>query len=257
MASRAVDGAGLDIQAVSRVGQILGLFGPETTSLTAGVVAERLGLNRTTAYRYCASLVAAGILERGEERGSFVLGGLLLQLGIEAVARRRVVTVAPPFLRELSTETGVTSVLSVWGSRGPVVALEEEDRSRAVVVSVRPGTQLDPDSAQMRIFLAFHTDESAVRRVLEDVDPALRRRLEADAYDLRRTGWCIATLPDGFTVAAAPVFDGQGLSASMAVLAGDDLIDPTSRDRIVAALRATASSLSDALGARADAPATI
>jgi response regulator of citrate/malate metabolism len=66
------DASGSDIQAVARVGQICGLFGPHTTELTASEVAERLGLNRTTAYRYCASMVAAGILERGPRRSTFV-----------------------------------------------------------------------------------------------------------------------------------------------------------------------------------------
>ena len=51
-----------DIQSVSRVGQILSLFGPRTVELTAADIAERVGLNRTTAYRYAMSMVTAGIL---------------------------------------------------------------------------------------------------------------------------------------------------------------------------------------------------
>ena len=89
-----------DIQAVARVGQICSLFGPHTTELTAADVADRLDLNRTTAYRYCASLVAAGILERGPRRGTFVLGGLMLQLGIHALGRRRVVEIGRASCRE-------------------------------------------------------------------------------------------------------------------------------------------------------------
>ena len=133
--NEAAEGTSFDIQSVSRVGQILGLFGPHTTELTALDVAEQLGLNRTTAYRYCTSLVTAGILERGRRRGGFVLGGLMLQLGIQALGRRRVVDVAPPYLAELSTATGMTAVLSLWGARGPVVALTQEDTSRTVVVT--------------------------------------------------------------------------------------------------------------------------
>src|SRR6187399_2457015 len=144
------EGSSFDIQSVSRVGQILGLFGPLTTELSAAEVAERIGLNRTTAYRYCASLVSAGILERGPQRGTFILGGLMLQLGILSLARNRVLDIAPPYLTRLATAAGTTAVLSLWGARGPVVALVQEDTANTVVVTVRPGTQLDLNSAQIR-----------------------------------------------------------------------------------------------------------
>ena len=59
-----------DIRAVARVGQICSLFGPGVVELSAADIADATGLNRTTAYRYCASMAAAGILERGVRRGT-------------------------------------------------------------------------------------------------------------------------------------------------------------------------------------------
>jgi DNA-binding IclR family transcriptional regulator len=40
-----------DIRAVSRAADVLSLFGAETQELTASEVGEKIGLNRTTAYR--------------------------------------------------------------------------------------------------------------------------------------------------------------------------------------------------------------
>lgn len=237
-----------DIQAVSRVGQILGLYGPHTTELTAMDVAEQLELNRTTAYRYCTSLVSAGILERGRRRGGFVLGGLVLQLGIQALGRRRVLDVAPPFLRELSSDVSMTSVLSLWAVRGPVVALTHEDTSRAVVVTVHPGTQLDMSASQMRVFLAHHTDHEMVERVLADLPPDERAELEAAIYTVRRTGSCVVGLPDGLFAAAAPIFDEEGLCATIAVLGVDQLAGTARRGPVVASLTQTAARLSEELG---------
>src|SRR5690242_16284654 len=117
------EAANSDIRAVARVGQICALFGPRVLELSAADVAERTGLNRTTAYRYCASMVAAGILERGSRRGTFALGGLMLELGIQAIGRQRIVEIAGPYLRKLSTAVGMTAVLSIRGAQGPVVAL--------------------------------------------------------------------------------------------------------------------------------------
>jgi DNA-binding IclR family transcriptional regulator len=248
------EGTSFDIQSVSRVGQILGLFGPHTTELTAVMVAERLGLNRTTAYRYCASLVTAGILERGRRRGSFVLGGLMLQLGIQALGRRRVVDIAPPYLRELSAAAGTTAVLSLWGLDGPVVALVQEDTSRTVVVTVRPGTKLEMTSSQVRVFLAHLTDHQLVERILSEMPAEQRAEIEASIYTVRRSGSAFVALPDGLFAAAAPVFDEYGICATVALLGADQLADPVVRAPIVARLTEVAAELSDELGGREGAP---
>jgi DNA-binding IclR family transcriptional regulator len=212
------EGGSFDIQAVSRVAQILALYGPETTDLTAADVAERIGLNRTTAYRYCTSLAAAGLLERGERRGSFVLGALMMRLGIQSLGRRRVVEIAPPHLERLSGRTGVTAVLSLWGTGAPVVALVREDSTSSVLVTVRPGAQLEPSSAQMRVFLAYLPDPTAVEEVSAGLSPAERAALEADVYAARRDGYCVLSTPGGIFAAAAPVFDGTGICATVALL---------------------------------------
>jgi len=237
-----------DIQAVARVGQICALFGPHTTELTAADVADRLGLNRTTAYRYCASLVTAGILERGPRRGTFILGGLMLQLGIHALGRRRVVEIAPPYLAELSTAVSMTAVLSLWGARGPVVALVDEDKSRTVVVTVRAGSLLDLTAAQTRVFLAHQSDQHAIDWMTEDSSDAERSELEAAVYTARRTGFSVANHSGGVFGVAAPVFDEYGITATVALLGADQSADLTPGSPILTQLLGTAAALSAELG---------
>ena len=244
------EGSSFDIQSVSRVGQILGLFGPHTTELSAVEVAERLGLNRTTAYRYCASLVTAGMLARGGSRGGFVLGGLMLQLGIHALHRQRVLDLAPPYLTELSRIAGTTAVLSLWGARGPVVALVQEDTTRAVVVTVRPGTQLEMDAAQMRVFLAHHQDHKLIERMMSELDAPRRAEVEAGVYSVRRTGYSLVKLAGGLYGAAAPVFDENGITAAIALLGAEQVSDLSAGSPVLSALVTTAAALSDELSSR-------
>ncbi len=237
-----------DIQAVSRVGQILTLFGPDTAELTAVEVSERIGLNRTTAYRYCTSLVAAGILERGGERGTFALGPLLLRLGVQAIGRRRVVEIAPPYLARLSTEARATAVLALWGATAPIVTLVHEDTSRTVVLTVRAGSQLDATSSQMRVFLAYHPDPHLLERVGATLSEPQRAELEAGVYLARRTGYSTVTLPDGLFAAAAPVFDEHGICATIALLSADQF-GPASETPGLAALLEVAEAITAALSA--------
>jgi len=240
------EASGSDIQAVQRVGQICALFGPHTSELTAADVADRLGLNRTTAYRYCTSLVSAGILERGHRRGTFVLGGLMLQLGMHAL-QRRVIKIAPRYLAELTLAVRTTTVAAVWGARGPVVALVNEDLSRTVVVTVHTGTLLDVDSAQLRVFLACQ-DEHAFEQATEGVSDAKRAELEAGVFMARRNGYSIVSHSDGLFAAAAPVFDEYGICATIALLGADQMADLSSGSPTLTKLVDTAAALSDELG---------
>jgi DNA-binding IclR family transcriptional regulator len=244
------DASTSDIQAVSRVAQILGLFGPQTDELTAADVAERLGLNRTTAYRYCMSMAAAGILERGTRRGTFALGGLLQQLGIHALQRKRVIDIAPRYLDDLAHQAGTTAVLSVWGVDRPVVALVREDTSRTVVVTVRAGSALDLSAAQTRVFLAHLTDHQLVERMLGQLPAAQRAELEAAIYSVRRNGYWVSLLPDGIFGAAAPVFDEHGICATVALLGAQQGADLTPGSPLLTAMMATAQALGDELTAR-------
>ncbi len=248
------DPSNLDIQSVSRVGQILALFGPRTVELTAADVAERVGLNRTTAYRYCASMVTAGILERGHRKGTFTLGGLVLQLGIHALHRKRVVDVAPAYLDELARTSGTTAVLSLWGVDRPVVALVQENPARAVVVTVRPGTQLDLSAAQTRVFLAHLTDHLTVERMLEPLPAPQRAELEAAIYTARRTGYYVSKLPDGIFGAAAPVFDEYGICATVALLGSELGADLSPGSPLLSALTSTAAALGATLAGREGEP---
>ena len=239
-----------DIRAVARVGQICALFGPHVPELSAADVAERTGLNRTTAYRYCASMVAAGILERGARRGTFALGGLMLELGIHALGRQRVVEIAGPHLRKLSAAVRMTAVLSIRGAQGPVVALVEEDTSRMVVVTVHAGTKLDATAAQTHLFLAYD-DGSMMNLMTAGMSAAERARLDSEIYAARRQGYSVVRSSGSTFAMAAPVFDGKGLSATVGILGTGDLeLTPT-----LERLSATAGALSAELEALHDATA--
>jgi DNA-binding IclR family transcriptional regulator len=212
-----------DIQAVSRVSQILSLFEPATPEVTAGEVAERLGLNRTTAYRYCTSLVAAGLLERSAE-GGYVPGGLLLQLGAFAIGHRRVIHLAPRHMQALSRATGTSVVLSLWGLTGPVVSRVEENLSTIVVVSVRVGSHLPLDTAQSKVFLAYHADQLSMERLMANLPGPALHELRAEIERVRAIGHCSAMSTPGVVAVAAPVFDEYGICATIAIVGPDNTL---------------------------------
>ncbi len=122
----------------------------------------------------------------------------------------------------------MTTVLGVWGARGPVVALVNEDVSRTLVVTVHAGTQLDLNSSQLRVFLACK-DEQAFKLATEGVSDARRAELEAGVYMARRNGYSITSHPDGLFAAAAPVYDEHGICATIGLLGADQIGRPLAR----------------------------
>jgi DNA-binding IclR family transcriptional regulator len=239
-----------DIQAVSRTAQILTLFGPDTPEITVAEAAERLGLNRTTLHRYFVSLEAAGLLERTEERNSvFTPGQLLLQLGAFAIGRRKVIRLATPHMRDLTRQTGLTVVLSLWGPSGPVVSHVEDDESHGTIVTVRVGVQLPLNSAQALVFLAFLPDQLAADRLLGTLPADQRMHVRENIAGIRDRGMTRPILnARGISVIAAPVFGKSSICATLAFVGTAHLLPPDAADRESALLAEAARRVTAEMG---------
>jgi len=240
-------GSGTDIRAVSRVAQILALFSPTRPSVTSATVSAELKMNRTTAYRYCMSLMAAELLERTES-GEFTPGKILMQLGAFAIGRREILRIAPPHMRTLSTATRATAVLSLWGMTGPVVSAVAEETQRDVLVTVRVGTHLHINTAQAKVFYAFHPDQMYMGQLMANLPPDEQRQVQADIAEIRRLGYATNVNKRGIAIVAAPIFDGQGLCAALAVLATRDALSTHADAAEVNAVINTAHDLTKEMG---------
>lgn len=208
-----------DIQAVHRVGELLRLFTLNRPRITVAEAAAQVGLNRTTVHRYFTSLVQAGILERDQdEAAAFVPGKLLLQLGAVAQGQRQVLDVAPRLMRSLSLESGLTVVLSLWGASGPVVSLVSENGTQPILITVRIGASLGPETAQWRLFAAL-SDDKDLEPFPADASPQDQVAYKEEVQACRARGITRVRIPavDGVVMAAA-VFDRHGIAATVALV---------------------------------------
>jgi DNA-binding IclR family transcriptional regulator len=233
------------IQSIERVGQILSLFDQATPTLSVAVVSERLGLNRTTAHRYLLSLQNSGFLDRENAPGP-----ILDQLSAFISGRRRVLSLAPPVMRELSEQTGATVVMSLLGRTSPVVALVEESAVRSILVTVRVGTILSATSAQSRVLVAFQSDQPAIPRHLRAMSPQAARAENSELAKVRkeRVGW--GDLEHlGLAVVAAPVFGADDVEAAIALIGTATMLRHSSASAsLVNELQSAANHLSSLVG---------
>jgi DNA-binding IclR family transcriptional regulator len=237
-----------DIQAVDRVGAILGLFSNEQAELTVPAIALQAGLNRTTAHRYVTSLLTAGLLIRGEQPAAFAPGPLALQLGTFALGRRTVIDLAERHLQTLSDSHRMSAVLGLWGVSGPVVTAVREDRGGPVLITVPVGTQLSLDTAQSVLFLAHMPDQLLARRLYASLPADGQRHVGEMIEQARSEGLIARTFEDGICSIAAPVFGVDGISATIALIHTAAMLPPDTRSLPATRLREAAAELSSELG---------
>ncbi len=202
------------IQSIDRAAAVLALLDQDTRALSPAIVAERLGLNRTTAHRYLQSLQGSGFLDAG-----YGLGPIFDQLSALISGRQQILSVAPGIMRRLSDATGSTCVLSMLGRSGAVVTLVEEASRGTIILTVKVGTNLEERAAQSRVLLAFQSDPGVVRRVHAGLTPAEARVETAELARVRRERIAWGDLGRiGLASVAAPVFGAHDIQAAIALI---------------------------------------
>jgi DNA-binding IclR family transcriptional regulator len=152
-------------------------------------------------------------------------------------------------MQTLARDTEITAVLSLWGSNAPVVAHVEEPPRREIVVSVRVGMQLSIAAAQTGIFHTFMSGSPSVARAARQLPEAERERIGRLAQETSARGYAAQVSPRGIAVLATPVWDENGLAASLALLSTRDVLDVHAESSELAALRNAARTISQSLGA--------
>jgi DNA-binding IclR family transcriptional regulator len=229
-----------DLQVVTRVVQLLRLLAVnETIDLVSA--AEELGVGKSTAHRYLASMENHGLLQR-RDRNRYEFGVLLAELGTMALSRLGVLNLAGPVMEDISVSVRHTVVLSVWNGSCPVVAQVREDSSRTAHVSIAVGSRLGPNAAQTVIFWAFR--DQSYYRFREGAAPV--NATETELAEVRRTGIAVRkSLRDGVSAVATPVRDSAGqVVATLAVVDIAQFVPEETDSPVALALLAGAETIS-------------
>ena len=211
--------------------RLLLLYDEGQAVLSAAEVAAKLGMSRSTTYRYLQSLRDAGLLE--EDPSGFRLGPRIFHLARIARKGLGLSEVAAPVMRRLVKETGET-VLLTRRSGNRVVCLEREESSRNLRLSYERGHVLPVHAGASALVLLAWLDDAELDQALGSeplerftdnttTDPqALRSRLG----EIRRRGYVVTygERDPGVVGVSAPVF-----GRSDQVIAGLSVVMPQQR----------------------------
>ncbi|MFF4590329.1 IclR family transcriptional regulator [Streptomyces sp. NPDC001388] len=241
---------------------ILTMFDDTHLVVSGTAVAERLGVARSTAYRYLQSLVAGRFLEEAPG-GGFRLG--LRVLEIARLARRSygLSEVALPSMQELAEEVRETVLLTRRTGDLIVCVDRAESGTRAVRISYERGSTLPLNAGASALVLLAWSPEDEARRLLETAE--LRRFTPATLTDvdalmerlarIRRLGYSVTRgeLDPDVVGIAAPITAPNGqVTAAVSVAALASRVYPEAEAEFAQKVRATASEISERLALTTD-----
>ena len=150
------------IQVIDRAAALLDALGRAGGDASLKVLSAETGLHPSTASRILASLMAHGLVERGEGSGRFRLGVRLLQLAARVGRQLDVRREAPPIMEWLRDQIGETVNLSLR-DRDEMVYVERVASSQTVRVEQVVGSRAPLHvTAVGKLFLA-ESGEAEVR----------------------------------------------------------------------------------------------
>ncbi len=199
-------------------------------------LARDCGIQPSKAHRYLTTFQRAGFVSQASRSGKYDLGPAALKLGLAAIARHDFVNKTADGLAELCADTGMTTLLSIWGSDGATVVRWERAAS-PTITSMGLGTTLPLlNSATGRTFLAWAPPaqiqavcEAELRRakrnpsLIPDITPT-STGLRAMISKVRSAGYAAVDgrfIP-GLVAIAAPVLDWQEQAQAVVTLIGTD-----------------------------------
>jgi IclR family pca regulon transcriptional regulator len=190
--------AGLS-QSLERGLAVLCAFAPDRPALGISDLARDLGLTRSTAHRYVATLASLGFLEQDPATRKYQLGARVLDLGFAMLGSLGLREIAAPHLRRLTDATGHTSNLAIRD--GADVILIDRVRGRPgryhhLEFALHVGSRIPAYCSATGKALLAYLPRPDLERILDSVDMVQRgprtqtskRGLLTELDQVRRTG---------------------------------------------------------------------
>lgn len=213
-------------------------------------LARACSIPTSKAHRYLSSFVHAG-LATTDGAGRYDLGKGAMEVGLAALARRDSVNAVGDALPEFVARTGLTALVSVWGTSGPTV-VRWQRAAAPVITSLGLGTTFPLiSSATGRAFLAYMPEVMTAQLLKRELSQIKRQSQlalgifpEGGSSLSQQVRGLIAMIKEqgystvdgrfipGLVAVSAPVLDWQGEAELVVTLIGADpaLISPESQE---------------------------
>ena len=255
-------------QSLERGLSILSSFSERRPLLGIAELARAVGLNKSTAHRYIATLANLGYVQQDPETRKYRLGPRVVDLGFAAINSMEITRIAGRHLQALSDETGYTVNMAVLDGTD-IVYIDRRRSARegqfGIDLNLHIGSRLPAYCTSMGKVLLANQPPEQWQSLIDRIDLARRGPKTITAREalvvalrrIRQTGIAVndEELAPGLRTLAAPIRDGSGTVVAAINIAVHLSIWNASIDsimqRLEPALRRTAEEISVPMGYRA------
>ncbi|MFY0676743.1 MAG: IclR family transcriptional regulator [Neptuniibacter sp.] len=197
---------------LSKMLNILDMYGPESLVLDVDSIADKLELSRATAYRYVKELCDSGLLSRVD--GSYTLGPRIIELDWMMRQYDPLISNGREIMSDLAKTTGLSVFISVLYD-GRVINTHIESASQNDGFSFGRGRPLPLFKGAQSKVLVAHQKGRKLKRIFEDSIESNNmyeidwKEFSAVCRSIRQDGFCIThdELNLGLTGIAAPIIN--------------------------------------------------
>ena len=226
--------------------------------MTVVELAERIGVHKTSAYRYINSLLDMGYIQSDGD-GHYHLGNKILELGSQLLRRMPLRETAHPFLVKLSADTQKTVHLCVLDGHD-VVYIDKVESQRSLPMLSRIGSRAPAYCTGVGKMLLSNLPTDQVVSLLREFPPTRGTpetitdpiRLLEEIKVTAERGYAIdnGEHEEGIKCFAAPIKEYGGDVVGAVSLTGlkREFDDPEESENMIAAITKTATEISGALG---------
>jgi DNA-binding IclR family transcriptional regulator len=238
---------------------LLTLLARHTEPIPAGSIARELGLPRSSTYHLLAVLRDHGFVTHLPEERRYGLGVAAFELGSAYQRQEPLQRIARPVLGRLVDSTTHNAHLAVLHGRDVLYVIEERAPGRPLLVT-DVGVRLPACLTASGLAMLAELPPAQVRALFPHKDSLVQRdghgpttvsQLRGELTRVRSRGYAVEddSVSEGLSSVARAVLDHTGHPvAGVAVTFRREEVDDAERDRLVAAVRRAAATVSARIG---------
>lgn len=190
-------------------------------------------MTKSNLHKYLNTLTHTGLLFRDRE-GTYYLGSKLVEFGNVAIGNINLIELSIPYLKEISQQFNLTTLLSVWTNDGPVIA-NIWSTNLGINIGADIGTRLPALSSAGKLFLSFkdkNKREDWETRELETVSNKVKDKLKKELKQIKHTHFSYAKEPliDHVSSFSTPILNYKNEILGCVTIVGFTNLIPTSFD---------------------------
>ncbi len=212
-----------------RVLRLIEALGPQWQMVSLSVIAQRLGLSKSSVHRLLSVLLAQGLVDRDPFTHQYALGMKLFGLGSVAVRERGLHQVAEPALASLAAPTGDTSHLAMLSGVEAVSVYKVGGESSIIIMALRLGEKSPAYASSTRkVLTAWAGNDLLTEFVKRPMRAHTRNTITSvenftrELAQVRRQAYAVdlEEFQEGVVCVAAPMRDRTGRVVAAASVAG-------------------------------------